>query len=336
MPFKATAKYPATIVGVADLGNLTDYIAGTTKPSLAGAITNSVTSFSVATGTGATLPTDNFCITIDSEEMFVVTRSTDALSSITRGINGTTAASHLIGAPVNQFITANLINQLAAEANALETFSVSRFSPDRPPASANAMDDEFDGAAIAGTWSTVNFTSATNTVANGYLTLHSPGIGSHNVQMIVQTLPSAPWGFTTKAEINAIPSSTAGHRAGLVLRESATGKLITLDLFTGLYGSGPFGFGIEIDINSWTSPTVLNTNLAFSWAVSYASQYFKITLTSTTLTFWISGFGNGWLPIYTEAITAHFTTAPNQIGLYAESNDSNSTDGIFSFFRRVV
>ena len=123
MPFVATPKFPAAVMGIADIGNLKDYITGTTKPTLAGSLTNVATSFSVATGTGATLPADNFTVTIDSEEMFVTTRSTDALSGITRGVNGTSAASHLSAAPVNHFIIAGIINQLAAEVNAIETWN---------------------------------------------------------------------------------------------------------------------------------------------------------------------------------------------------------------------
>ena len=55
------------------------------------------TSFTVQTGSGSAFPASNFVVRVDSEEMFVVTRTGDTfdlVSTANRGINGTTATVH--------------------------------------------------------------------------------------------------------------------------------------------------------------------------------------------------------------------------------------------------
>lgn len=74
------------------------------ESTLAGAITASSTSFSVAAGHGVRFGTAPFVITIDSEAMLVGVRTTDAFSSVTRAYEPVagvqTAASHSEGATV--------------------------------------------------------------------------------------------------------------------------------------------------------------------------------------------------------------------------------------------
>jgi len=70
------------------------------------------TSFTVTTGDGALFPTGNFVVTIDDERILVGSRSGDTFSSLTRGYDGTTAASHTAGTRVELRIIARHIQEL--------------------------------------------------------------------------------------------------------------------------------------------------------------------------------------------------------------------------------
>jgi hypothetical protein len=120
MGFAATAKFPTAVAGVADLLNWQNKLVSTTEPQLLSSINATVTTLTLTAGTGAAFPTDNFSITIDSEIIFVGTRTTDTLSSLVRGSEGTTGAAHSANANVDAYITAKSHNQLAAEVNAIE------------------------------------------------------------------------------------------------------------------------------------------------------------------------------------------------------------------------
>lgn len=77
---------------------------------LEGAINNAVTTLTLETGDGAAFPSDgNFRIRIDDEIMIVGARASDTLSSITRGAEGTAAASHADGAEVTHPLTAGAL-----------------------------------------------------------------------------------------------------------------------------------------------------------------------------------------------------------------------------------
>lgn len=79
--------------------------ANNAKTTLAQSINSSVTSFSVADGSG--FPADGpFMVTIDDEIMLVGERNGNTFSGILRGQEGTTAAAHSSGAKVENRFTA--------------------------------------------------------------------------------------------------------------------------------------------------------------------------------------------------------------------------------------
>lgn len=70
---------------------------------------------SITVTNGAALAaTGNFRLLVDNELMLCTARSTNTLT-VTRGIEGTTAASHLMGAQVIPLVTAGAIAQLKAD-----------------------------------------------------------------------------------------------------------------------------------------------------------------------------------------------------------------------------
>jgi hypothetical protein len=121
MPFAATAQYPNAVAGVNNLLNHQNKVPSVSSPTLAAPMGSGDTSFSVNSGGGAAFPTDNFVVSVDNEIIFIASRSSDTCTVGARGYEGTTAASHLLGATVEARITALAHNQLAAEVNAVET-----------------------------------------------------------------------------------------------------------------------------------------------------------------------------------------------------------------------
>ena len=77
------------------------------------------TSFAIASGTN--LPTSNFVLTIDTggveEKVLVGTRTGTALSSVTRGFDGTTAQPHVAGVSVRHTISAVDLDEANAHVN---------------------------------------------------------------------------------------------------------------------------------------------------------------------------------------------------------------------------
>jgi len=71
--------------------NLADNALG----QLAAAIDPTQTSFSLKSGEGIKFPNSDFIVNIDSERLHVATRTTDVLSSVTRGYDGSSSALHL-------------------------------------------------------------------------------------------------------------------------------------------------------------------------------------------------------------------------------------------------
>jgi hypothetical protein len=185
------------------------------------------------------------------------------------------------------------------------------------------MDDEFDGASLNSTnniWTWTNQSTSTETQSNGFAVITSQTNGSsHVARFIGQTLPSAPYGFTSKFTFNE--GQTNFGFGGIILFEVATSKYL-------VWGYAYNGGSILSLVSN------AGTQLVTAGVAAYPQGYFRVSRASTTLTFWFSPDGVTWNNIFSEAITAHFTTAPDTIGL---GNDSYSQVCILDvdYFRRT-
>lgn len=81
--------------------------------TLSAGISNNQTSFAVASG--ASFPASSFTIGIDSELMHVTTNVGNTFQGVTRGIEGTTAASHLANAVIGSYFTAGAASAIALQ-----------------------------------------------------------------------------------------------------------------------------------------------------------------------------------------------------------------------------
>ncbi len=117
------AKFPTAIASETDMLNWKNALPSGTVPSLSTTIGATDLAIFLSTGTGATLPTDNFVISIDDEVIFIESRTGDTCTVAAggRGYESTTAAGHSQGASVYGRVTAKSHNQIVTEVNAIET-----------------------------------------------------------------------------------------------------------------------------------------------------------------------------------------------------------------------
>jgi len=102
------------------------YRGSSVATTLSGSVTSGATSLTLTAGGGTSLPdasTGPFVITINAgkateEKCLVGARSTDTLSSLTRGYDGTTAAAHSSGESVIHSISAVDLDEANAHVNA--------------------------------------------------------------------------------------------------------------------------------------------------------------------------------------------------------------------------
>lgn len=164
-------------------------------------------------------------------------------------------------------------------------------------------------------------------------TLIAPPTGDNAkcIHALVTSTPSTPWTFTIGVVVD-LGGAPNNWRAGLVLRESATGKLLVLNLTDQDTGTG---------VSNWTAPATnvsedyLNAVLAATAAytiITYnnnlqnvAPIYFRVTNDGTNLFWYRSTNGGHWTthsPASVDGVTPlgtpinnFFTVGPNQIGI---------------------
>lgn len=90
------------------------------RSRLAASIGAADTTLTVSTGDGAKFPNAPFVITVDNEIMRVTSKTGDTFT-VTRAVEGTTAASHSSGALVELRVTAGAITEIQTAVNNLES-----------------------------------------------------------------------------------------------------------------------------------------------------------------------------------------------------------------------
>ncbi len=216
--------------------------------------------------------------------------------------------------------------------------------PDTEPASPNVADDEFGGTGYpsetsldtggtrftsATAWSWVNQGTATAALTGGALLMTALAHNGNDIKIIKQTLPVGNWRY--RAKITLVGVYAGSMAGGLVLRESATGKLMTSGLT--IVSSLPV---VGAPIN-YTNPTTFSSTVVFANCGSY-TQYLEIEYDGTSYIFRASTNGIVYATWSTQAKASFLTTAGDEIGLMADSNNSSSRDLIMvcEWFRRVA
>lgn len=310
-----------------------EQFANNLSTTLNGAIDNAVTTVVITSATGFPA-TGDFRILIDTEIMKVTARSGTSLT-VTRGAEGTTAASHSDGATVTVILTADALVQLRQDAfiNALATISQSGAVSAIPAANTGAgilyfpTDRNVFYRSNGSVWrpfgpifafeppvladfAWVNQGTSTITDETGYLTLKAPAGTGENYRLLVK-------GYTTPKKVTAcfrtfMCNDNYNHLL-LGFRNSSASRL----LFAAHANASL--------LHAWraNSPTSFNALVATQTVFRHDPLiWMQVEDDGTTLYCRMGMDGRNWYTIYSEARTA-FVNTPDQFawGVQTSSND---------------
>lgn len=293
--------------------------------TLNGAINNSTTSVVVTSASGFPT-TGNFRILIDSEIMLVTSVSSNTFT-VTRAHENTAAASHSDLAAVTHVFTAGAVDSIRGDQIQVGAYG------SRPSASkAGDVWISNDGPLIShdsgsvwtnfgpihkltplipGDFSWNNQLSATESTYGSALVLSTEASrASPSVVSRIKTAPSAPYTITMCFRVSPKPTTSGGlvnSFAGMIFRESGTDKRLNMGIFQNDNPNRVVSFSQTGATGAFSTVTnlIIGTN---------SPLWFQISNDNTNLIWRYSADGYQWQQIATEAKTAHFTTAPDQVG----------------------
>jgi len=207
--------------------------------------------------------------------------------------------------------------------------ATARWTPETRPFTSNAMDDEFDGAAISGLWSGVNAGTSTFTVANGVLSFkpQTGGAGTFAARMTCQNLPSAPFTFVAKINFNgSFVGASNFVLGGLAVTDGTKSEFI----------GSKFTSGGVAQLDFSQISTLAGTPTEHVVSIPTNAQWFAIQNDNTNQNFMYSttGMPNDYVTYATEAKTA-FQTA-TKVCFFGDVTETTQNLTISaSYFRRT-
>lgn len=213
------------------------------------------------------------------------------------------------------------------------------FIVDKPPAVANAMDDEFTDLVgqsgptngLAAKWAWQNQSTSTATFTSNLLLVKIPNSSTNALRLITQPVPAGTWKFRMKVRARKLAGAMSSfYYAGFALRNSANGKITS------------YAIGIEtghLNINNWSSFTafvnnvgrVTDTSLIRLWV------YLEVEYDGTNLLYRFSttGIPEDFELIATRAPGTDLGAVPTDIGLLVNEASNTGAHGFFKWFRRI-
>lgn len=205
------------------------------------------------------------------------------------------------------------------------TFMNGNVTVDSHPASPSARDDEFEATTLDAKWTWLNQNTATATFnGSGAIKITSSTQTAAEVNAITQSLLAVTaWDYRAKVS-QTIPTSF--NNGGIILLESATGKIVRLTIFDN--GGNP-----NYDITTFSNATTQVGSLAsgaialpLSLGTTIGWYYQRVQLVSGTYVWQVSFTGEeeSFVTVYSFAPTAWFTSAADTIGLYVSGQNSGT------------
>jgi hypothetical protein len=285
--------------------------------TLSASINSSDNPISVAAG--SVFPsTGNFRIMVDSEIMIVTARSTNSLT-VTRGADGTSAASHSGGATVSMIYSTQGLSRIIKDADPLFGYS------SRKPIMGLWADDGKTLLTSADfTW--LNQGSATAADENGTIRLTDPvpGASGRNVRGLELDAPSTPYTYIAAFSFQAFLDNDCRPTWGMGFRESSSTKLMLFSYDVNSF----FNQAIqELGINRWSNPSSLfTTNFGMHPFMSVSDLiWVKIENTGTNLKWHLSPDGAEWIQYFSESKTAWFSSGPDKVLFYVDNENNTAT-----------
>lgn len=267
-----------------------NYINNYTVTVGSGGITSGATSLPVSAGASVD---SGFRLLIGTELLLVTAGGTTTTWTVTRGIEGSTAAAHVIGDVINIVLTATSLDQIRISVNgygALASIPVSGMKlGDVYRCSDSPLEAVFDGSVWqyllpgigkigkppASGWSYVNQASASLNSATGTLIWTLPNSSTSDRYILrTPTYTSTPWSYI--GGITVFASNVNFFDYGLLIRKSTGNKLVW-----GGIAVGVIRFVNTVTTSDATGAGILNTG-------GGVPLRFKITNDGTTISCYIS------------------------------------------------
>lgn len=306
---------------------------------LNGAINNSVTSLDVVDA--SPFPSSgNFRIIIDSEIMLVTAVSSNTFT-VTRGIEGTSAASHSNSADVKHVLTAAAMDAFRSDNIASGTYaslpSAAKagriYLPtdsfyDQLYDNGSSWDHFFRGRKVTPPtgFSWMNQGSATIVTTNGGEYLETLNETDNNHLRYI-SYPS-PTFEKTLCCIPNIPVGTQGYpNVGLAISDGT--KIITMGIGwrADSSASSPNNYrGSYMEVIRWSGVSTFNAE-SFVYNTSYFGPiWMKFRDDNTSRYFKVSYDGTNFITVFSESRTNYFT--PTRLGYYVNSANASLYTGI--------
>ncbi len=269
-----------------------------TTTTLTAAITNVQTTLTVASA--ANFPTEGDFRILIGTELLLVTSVSGTTFTVTRGIEGTTAAAYAGGTTVTGIITAGGLDQWVNDA-------FGGYTSGYPMRILNKAGTTLQVSNF--TWVNQGTATAVDTTDGG-IDIQVPSTASHNLRILTVAAPSTPWTLTTRVIFGpGVVTGATGSYAGLCARRNSTGQLYV----------GRSRAGDVAQLRRMTNPTTESTLVGTS--VSQIGNQFwqQLQDNGTNIIYRVSTDGVNWYQLASEARGAFMVGGPDEVGLYVDS-----------------
>lgn len=313
-----------------------EQFANNRSSTLNGSINNSVTTVTV--NDGSVFPsTGQYRVIVDTEIMLVTARSGNDLT-VTRGAEGTSAASHSNGAALTLILTAGALDQRTIDECGAGAIG-SRPSTGKEgrlylPDSGLTMHRDtgavwtpygllhkFKQPPSSGSWTWVNQGGATLADQGGTLLLTDPAHSSENARILKKAAPGSTPYTITAAFRPFIDNPGTGSRLsfGLCVRESSSGKL----LWVGFYFGGT-GRQFVHTVFKYSSPTLFTSFVnSYQYGGPSDVMWCKYEDDGANRKCYVSCDGVNWGLVLSESRTTHLTA--DEVGFVFNNNYASGT-----------
>lgn len=267
----------------------------------------------------------------NTEEVFLVTARSGTTLTVTGAQWGTSASNHASSAQIiGPIFGSDVIKGLAADILLADTYA--NLPASGPPASRakfvstdGPYEFHWNGSVwvpilpgfgqatlpVSGSYTQTNIGSSTVASTSGPMVLSVPaGTSGWNVRQLVKSVPSAP--YTFKALVS--PAIYSGQRAGLMLKNSGTGEIITYELYS---NNGVLQLNSS-KLNSATSANGANFG-AYGSFLGSQGIWMGISDDNTNRSFQVSINGREWQDVLIQGRTVFIT--PDQIGFFVNTDN---------------
>jgi hypothetical protein len=212
-------------------------------------------------------------------------------------------------------------------------------TPDTPPASPNALDDEFTGAAgdpidVKWTWHNQGGATAVQD-GQGACALVAPSDSVvFNARYLGQAISGSAWRVRAKLNVGMY---AAYNNAGILAYESSSGKTARTSLLWD--GSAANNYTVQVSAlgGSGSGTTTTDTGLKPIFNV-LEHVYLELELASGTIYARASrsGYDGSFKQVGTLSVSSAFTTGPDTIGIFSEAQSATAMTAWFDWFRRMA